>query len=131
MEILHRTEDAARRRVWRSRPPEPPARSSITAGFVAGPSDLGASVTPEAASALIAEADELLAGRWTMFGRPRTDMTADLDYFVDFVSGTRAPDDRYSLTIDHRDEAAVGNIKFVWEPARHHHLTILAAAYAV
>ncbi len=131
MEIIQRTEDAARRRLWRSRPPAPPARSTVPAGFVSGPSDLTGTVTGQAAAALVAEADGLLAGRWTMFGRERTDMTAELDYFVDFVGGTRAPDDRYSLTIDHRDEGAVGNIKFVWEPARHHHLTILAAAYSL
>jgi len=131
MEILQRTEDAARRRLWRSRPPEPPTRSTVPAGVVSGPSDLTGTVTAEAAAALVAEADGLLAGRWTMFGRERTDMTAELDYFLDFVGGTRAPDDRYSLGIDHRDEAVVGNIKFVWEPARHHHLTILAAAYSL
>ncbi len=66
-----------------------------------------------------------------MFGRSRTDVTADVDYFVDFVNGTRAPDTAYSLSIDHRDEDSVGNIKFVWELARHQHLTVLAAAYAV
>jgi len=125
-EILHRTGDAARRRLWRSHRPKSPARGPAperVAPIV--PPGLTDSVEPSARDALLAEADGLLEGRWTMFGRPRTDMTADLDYFVDFVNRVRAPDRSHSFGIDHRDEASVGNVKFVWEPARHQHLTIL------
>ncbi len=129
-EVVHRTEDAARRRLWRSRPPAPPTvRDRPT--VVVNPIDPGPMVAPQARDRLLVAADELLAGRWSQFGRLRTDMTADLDYFADAVNGVRAPDDAFSLTIDHRDEAAVGNIKSVWEPARHQHLTVLAAAYAL
>lgn len=131
-EVVHRAEDAIRRRWWRSRPPAPPPvltnpvrRSPIAPGGLAD------GVDDRSRAALVAEADQLLAGRWTMFGRPRTDMTADVDWFVDFVSGVRAPDRAFSLSIDHRDEATVGNIKYVWEAARHQHLTLLAAAFAV
>ena len=42
-----------------------------------------------------------------------------------------APADRYAFDIPYRDENQIGNIKYIWEPSRHHHLTILAAAYAV
>jgi hypothetical protein len=131
-EVLHRTGDAARRRAWRTRPPRPPAPRGVPdPARPVVPPGLVDAVDEEARLALVAEADELLAGRWTMFGRPRTDMTAELDYFRDFVNDVRAPDRSYSLSIDHRDEAQVGNIKFVWEPARHQHLTILAAAFAL
>lgn len=129
-EVVHRTEDAARRRIWRYRPPAPPIVRDRPAVLV-HPVDPGPSVSPEATSRLLTEADGLLAGRWCQFGRLRTDMTADLEYFTDPVNGVRAPADAFSLAIDHRDEAAVGNIKFVWEPARHQHLTVLASAYAL
>ena len=49
-------------------------------------------------------------------------------------SWTRAPagghpTGRYCFAVDHRDAAAVGNVKYVWELSRHQHLTVLAAAY--
>ena len=130
-EIANRVGDEARRRLWRTRPPALPTPITTPPPGPVVPADLTSGVAPAARRALLAEADGLLAGRWTMFGRPRTDMTADIDWFLDFVSGVRAPDRAYSLTIPHRDEAAVGNIKFVWEPARHQHLSMLAAASAV
>ena len=129
-EVVHRTEDAARRRLWRSRPPAPPTLRDRPEVRIT-PIDPRQTVTAAARRRLLVAADDLLAGRWSQFGRPRTDMTADLDYFADTVNGVRAPDDAFSLGIDHRDEAAVGNIKFVWEPARHQHLTVLAVAYAL
>ena len=49
--------------------------------------------------------------------------------FYDPVTGRRAPDDRLAFRIHHRDEAETGNIKQVWEISRHHHLTVLAAAW--
>lgn len=136
-EVIGRVQDEARRRLWSRRPPDRPERAPVGVGVDPGraapvvPDELTAAVSAATRSGLLAEADGLLDGRWTMFGRERTDMSADVDWFLDFVNRVRAPDDRYSLSINHRDESAVGNIKFVWEPARHQHLTILAAAYAV
>jgi hypothetical protein len=129
-EIVHRVDDEARKRVWRHRPPSPPVPNRSRAAPVV-PAELTERVDPEARAALVAEAEELLNGRWMMFGRQRHDMHADVDWYLDFVGGRRAPEEVYSLGIDHRDEARVGNIKFVWEPARHHHLTLLAMAYAL
>ena len=51
------------------------------------------------------------------------------DWFLDPVTGRRAPDDVLAFGIDHRDESSIGNVKAVWELSRHHHLTALAAAY--
>ena len=128
-EIVGRVEDEGKRRVWRHRPPPAPA-TVATPRLPVAPADLLADADPTAVAALVAAADGLLEGRWTIFGRERTDATADLDYFKDHLTGTRAPDTAFSLAINHRDEASVGNIKFVWEPARHQHLTVLAAAFA-
>jgi hypothetical protein len=59
----------------------------------------------------------------------RKDM-ADLDWFFDPVTGMRAPQDRYCFRINYRSQTASGNVKQIWEVSRHHHVTVLAAAYA-
>ena len=52
------------------------------------------------------------------------------DWHRDETTGKSAPLD-FSLDIDYRDAAAIGNAKVIWEKSRHHHLTVLAAAYAL
>ena len=47
----------------------------------------------------------------------------------DPVTGRRAPDRQLAFQIHHRDEAETGNIKQIWEMSRHHHITVLAAAW--
>ena len=51
------------------------------------------------------------------------------DWFHDPVTGRRSAAEAYAFRIDQRDEAAVGNIKQVWEVNRLQHLTLLAAAW--
>jgi hypothetical protein len=53
------------------------------------------------------------------------------DWFLDPLSDRRAPQAEYCFGINHRDEAVTGNVKQVWELSRHHHVTLLAAAYAL
>ena len=79
---------------------------------------------------MIAAADEILDGRWTVLGVARKDID-DPDWFFDPVSGKRAPQSDYCFRIDHRDEQVTGNVKQVWELSRLHHLTVLAAAFAL
>jgi hypothetical protein len=86
-------------------------------------------VPPEARRSTIIAADDLLAGRWEILGFTRTDMEAP-DWFLDPVTGRRAPATEYCFKVDFRDEALTGNIKQVWELSRMHHVTVLAAAYA-
>jgi hypothetical protein len=88
------------------------------------------SVPPASRNDLIAAADEILAGRWTVLGVTRHDLAAP-DWFLDPVTGRRAPQAMYCFRLDHRDTALTGNIKQVWELSRHHHLTVLAAAFAL
>ena len=78
---------------------------------------------------MVAAADELLAGRWPVFDRLRQDMAPVPDWFLDPLTGVRAPQDRNTFAVDYRREDQVGNIKYVWELSRHHHVTVLAAAY--
>ncbi len=66
-----------------------------------------------------------------MFNIERGDMTADVDYYYDPATNRWSPATTHAFRIDHRDEDTVGNIKNIWEVARHQHLTVLATAYAV
>jgi hypothetical protein len=53
------------------------------------------------------------------------------DWFLDPLSGRRAPQAEYCFSINHRNPTVTGNVKQVWELSRHHHLTVLATAYAL
>jgi Heparinase II/III-like protein/Heparinase II/III N-terminus len=79
---------------------------------------------------LVRAADEIMAGRWEVLGVTRLDMVAP-DWFLDPLSGRRAPQAKYCFSVNHRNETVTGNVKQVWELSRHHHLTVLAAAYAL
>lgn len=105
----------------------PPAGTAVRP-FVALPS---IDVPAEAAKRVVEAADDLLAGRWPIFDRLRDDMAPVPDWFLDPRTGRRAPDRVFAFDVPHRDEAAVGNVKYVWEASRHQHLTALAAAYAL
>jgi Heparinase II/III-like protein/Heparinase II/III N-terminus len=85
-------------------------------------------VPEDVMKAILVAADQLMAGRWDVLGVTRTDMVAP-DWFLDPVTGRRAPADRYAFRIDPRDEQQTGNIKQVWEPSRLQHLTLLAMAW--
>jgi hypothetical protein len=84
---------------------------------------------PEAArSAVLAAADQLLAGEWEVLGLARQDLAAP-DWFFDPSTGRRAPADRYAFRINHRSEDQTGNVKQIWELSRLQHLTVLATAW--
>ncbi|WP_371583733.1 alginate lyase family protein [Streptomyces sp. NBC_01314] len=127
-EVGGRVGDAVRRRRWRTARPNCP---SVTgARFTAVlPAGTIAAVPPDAAKRLVAEADRLMDGHAEYFGVDRDDL-ADPDWFYDPKTGRRAPVG-YAFDVPYRDEDAVGDIKQIWELSRHHHLTVLAAAYAI
>lgn len=131
-EVLGRAGDAWRRRRWRSVPTAPAGPAWLderTVAAVPGPGVLGA-VPTDARTRLTATADELLAGRARYFGVLRTDLV-DPDWSHDPKTGRGAPPDAYSFDIAYRSEDTVGDVKQLWEPSRHQHLTVLAAAYAL
>jgi hypothetical protein len=117
------------RRSW-SAVPGPPSMSPREARpFVAARSAADAvEIDPLRLKALVAHADEIVAGRFEVFGMTRDDLVSP-DWFLDPVTGRRAPDDEFAFTVAYRDEDRVGTIKQIWELSRHHHLTVLAAAY--
>lgn len=78
---------------------------------------------------LLEEADQYLDHRWLFFGLDGA-QEPEIDWQRDPASGKTTPL-KFSPSIDFRDSAAVGSIKNIWEKNRHHHLTVLAAAYAL
>ena len=134
-EVAYRTLDAGRRRSWAGRQVQPgdatalPRDARHERAFVSPlPASARVGVAPEDASAVVRAADAVLAGTWSVLGTPRRD-SAEPDWFHDPVTGRRAPDRQLAFQIHHRDEAETGNIKQIWEMSRHHHITVLAAAW--
>lgn len=52
------------------------------------------------------------------------------DWHRDETTGKSAPLS-FSFDIDYRAAGVIGNAKVIWEKSRHHHLTVLATAYAL
>lgn len=134
-EVAVRVGDVSRQTLWRRRQDTPtsgemPLQSGQPHARFGSilPMQTRAEVPVEVAARVVRAADAILSGHWTVFGVLRPDI-ADPDWFWDPVTGVRAPSEKYAFDIDHRDERITGNIKSVWEVSRHHHLTVLAAAY--
>ena len=134
-EIVWRGREQALRRAWARRQvrrdqvaalaPLPPWERRFIAVL---PPDAASLVPERARAALIADADRLLKGEWEMLGVVRTDM-AQPDWFHCPVTDRRSAPDKYAFSVNQRSEAAVGNIKQVWEVNRLQHLTLLAVAW--
>jgi Heparinase II/III-like protein/Heparinase II/III N-terminus len=135
-ELVWRARDQARRGTW--------LRRRVHRGETVAPVQPGharpfpttldpstaSSVPAPARAALLVTADRLLDGHWDVLGVERHDL-GDPDWFLDPISGRRAPSERHAFRIQHRSEAETGNVKQVWELSRHQHVTVLAAAYFV
>jgi hypothetical protein len=133
-EMAGRARDELTRRRWRRRQvsdaaADPAAVPAAVPVFAAPLPPGGEDVSEEARVRLKEAAEGLLAGRWPVFAHERHDMAPAPDWFLDPSTGRRAPDRAYCFDVDTRDPARVGNVKYVWEPSRHQHLTVLAAAY--
>jgi hypothetical protein len=134
-EVAERVGDAARRLSWSRQQVLPHQLSPLPRTLLAdrpGPAPLPAGtqelVDPAAAEAVVAAADRILAGHWPVLGVERGDVL-DPDWFLDPISGRRAPQHRLAFRVDPRDETVTGNVKQVWELSRHHHVTVLATAW--
>ncbi|MGW3123202.1 alginate lyase family protein [Streptomyces sp. NPDC001107] len=127
-EVAGRVGDTVRRRRWRSAPPAGPSVTGARFTAVLSAEAIAA-VPSDAAKRLVAEADRLMDGHVQYFGVVRDDLV-DPDWWYDPKTGRRAPAG-YAFDVPYRSEEAVGDIKQIWELSRHHHLTQLAAAYAI
>lgn len=134
-EIYQRLADARLKRRWRPRRGSACGVQTSTQAveqlrFHTGVGSGSAKALPsEVRERLLHTADAALAGRFSFFDRERSDLSSDPDWFLDPRTGVRAPSEAYAFDIDCRDPRQVGAIKYVWEPSRHYHLTVLAAAY--
>jgi hypothetical protein len=95
-----------------------------------GPGFLGGAAAPAGidVGALCAAADALLAGRWDVFALRGAALGFPPQWNRDPRTGTTAPM-APGPSIDYRDAALVGDIKYLWEPGRHLELTTLAQAW--
>lgn len=75
----------------------------------------------------VAEADEILAGRWTYFSRNQYDTGFPPDWHNNPLLDRRVPADRHWSKIG---DFSHGDIKFVWEPSRFAAVYTLVRAYA-
>ncbi|GAA3243111.1 alginate lyase family protein [Pseudonocardia petroleophila] len=129
-EVAGRVVTARRARRWRREVDRTDAvlpGRRFTATLPAGLTDL---LPLEPAAGLVGTADRLMDGTAEYFGVVRDDMVAP-DWSRDPKTGRRCPTDVYAFDVPYRDEEAVGDVKQLWEPSRHQHLTVLAAAYAL
>lgn len=86
-------------------------------------------VDDEYRSALVEEAEAYLRHEWRFFGL-KNEGEPVIDWRRDIKSGIIAPS-CFSHDIDVSDTKVVGDIKVTWEKNRHHHLSVMAAAYAL
>ena len=133
-EVAQRSRDQFVKLLWRGQAggrngTARPIEADVGGFATALPDGLASTVPESARAALIESADLLLDFRWRVFSRVRSDLGPDPDWFIDISTGRRAPDQAYALGIDYRNVAVVGQVKYVWELARHQHLTVLASAY--
>lgn len=73
-------------------------------------------------------AERILEGRLDVFALDAAPLGHPPQWNRDPRTGTVAPL-RFGKTLDYRNEALVGDIKYLWEPSRHLHLVTLAQAY--
>lgn len=85
---------------------------------------------PEACDAAkaVASADALIAGHWRVFAMEAAPLGFPPQWNRDPKTGTAAPL-APGKSIDYRREHLVGDIKYLWEPARHLELVTLALAW--
>lgn len=127
-EIAGRAVDTARRRKWREVSTRPLAEQAFWRYPALSPEALAA-VPAGAKNRLLASADRIMNGYAEYFGVLRDDMVSP-DWAYCPKTGRRVPDG-HAFDIPYRNEELVGDIKQIWEPSRHQHLTVLAAAYAL
>lgn len=133
-EIAGRAGDVVRKHRWRAvlvdrtpSAPDGPATPIFTSPL---PAEVYAVAPADATARLTATAEQFMDGKAEYFGVARDDLV-NPDWSFDPRTGRRAPDDACAFDVPYRDEEAVGDIKQIWEPSRHQHLTVLAAAYAL
>jgi hypothetical protein len=73
-------------------------------------------------------ADAILSGKFRLFGSREWTLGFPPSWNRDPATGTSAPL-AFGKTLNYRDAAVVGNVKYLWEPNRHLELVTLAQAW--
>lgn len=73
-------------------------------------------------------ADRIAAGYYDVFAMQGVELGSPPRWNRDPKTGIEAPL-RFGKLLNYRDPRLVGDIKYLWEPNRHHHLVTLAQAY--
>ncbi|WP_288841343.1 alginate lyase family protein [uncultured Deefgea sp.] len=102
-----------------------PERVVATAPWIQKPEHLSS----DECAAILNSAAHLLAGRWDVFGQ-RLPLGMPPDWQVDPLTGIRAPFS-FGLRLAISQRNVVGDIKYLWEPARHLELVTLAQAWVL
>ncbi len=106
-------------------------QSDLDRGFTCGPTGaLGGDYPEHWHLDLLARADLLCENRFTYFDLENVFHGRPVDWNRDHSAGQQSPL-TFAPAIDYRDFSRIGDCKLVWEPNRHHHLTVLARAYAI
>lgn len=87
-----------------------------------------APLAPEDATACLAAAEEILAGRFNVFALRGVALGFPPQWLRDPRTGTLSPL-TFGKSLNYRDERIVGDIKYLWEPSRHLELVTLAQAW--
>jgi hypothetical protein len=112
------------------RRPTAAAGQGFQPGFEATdlPLGCGSGAAEPADPGLLAQADQIAAGRWCFFDQKPCHLGLPIDWNRDHGHCKNAPQ-HFAAAIDYRDFATVGDAKYVWEPNRHHQLVVLGRAY--
>lgn len=127
-EIGSRAGVAVRQRYWANSRRRPDGLRSVLPGVRQAAVALERP-GPAGARAVVAAADGLLSGRWKLFHLRPALVGERPDWFRDPASGAASCPATYAFAVPYRDEAAVGNAKYVWELSRHQATTVLASAW--
>ena len=75
-------------------------------------------------------AERITKGRFDVFALRDVELGSPPRWNRDPKTGVEAPL-AFGMLLDYRDPRLVGDIKYLWEPNRHHHLVTLAQAHAL
>lgn len=140
LEIPYRLRNAVRDELGRFRLPTPEAETTLAAvvrdvdsplpptpifPFVPDAETLRA-VPERWKTAARDEAERFLSGRFSIFSLDDVHFGAQIDWNRDYSSEKRAPSDVYAPKINVADENQIGDVKYIWEPARLQFLPRLA-----
>lgn len=140
LEIPYRLRNAVRDELGRFRLPTPESKASLAAvvrdvdsplpptpifPFIPDVETLRA-VPERWRDAARDEAERFLSGRFSIFALDDVYFGAKVDWNRDYSSEKSAPDDVYALKINVADENKIGDVKYIWEPARLQFLPRLA-----